>query len=46
MILLMHGLVELLDRLDYHYHVVLSCVRAPGRGAFLCVLRLLSPAPM
>ena len=30
----MRGLVESLDYLDDQYHVVLSCVRAPGRGDF------------
>ena len=27
--ILMHGLMELLDYLDDHSHVLLSCVRAP-----------------
>ena len=31
---MMHGLVELLDYLDDHYYVVLSCVRAPWTWGF------------
>ena len=31
---MMHGLVELLDCLDDHYHFVLSCVRAPWTWGF------------
>ena len=41
---MMHGLVEFLDCVDAHAHFVLSCLGAPGRGDFLCVLHPVSPA--
>ena len=35
---MIRGLVELLDCWDDHYHVVLSCVRAPWTwGLFMCL---------